>query len=322
MVLTPTYPRTMETRRLGWWSLISTLALVAFGGYTRGSNSGFGCADEWPLCEGGALGGLLPTWDYHMIVEWTHRLLAAMVGILAIATAISAWRRHRDRPLIRGSATAAVVVIGLQAWVGRLVVAEHLAADLVTLHLAISMTVVILLTLIVVAVEPLRLEARWEGWRGWSIRVGTAAVGSLGVLLLGSIVHNQYHEGWPLMGDSLVPDLSNPMVAVHYFHRVLAAVLMAYLVYLVLVAARRGVPADQKRLVSVAALLYAVNVGVGAFHVFTFVGSGGLVAAHLGLAGAVASLLVAATAMPILAEPQPAAVQNRGSAPHPADASG
>jgi heme a synthase len=66
-----------------------TVFLVMLGGYTRGSGSGYGCEDRWPLCENGLLGGLLPRLEYHMIVEWTHRWVAAIVGLLIIATAVT-----------------------------------------------------------------------------------------------------------------------------------------------------------------------------------------------------------------------------------------
>ena len=124
----------LSTRRLSWLAVIATLILVAIGGFTRGSGSGYGCADRWPLCENGRLGGLLPRADYHMIVEWTHRWVASLVGILAVSTAVTAWRRHRDEPMIVAPAIGAVFTIGVQAWVGRLVVKGDLDADLRSAH--------------------------------------------------------------------------------------------------------------------------------------------------------------------------------------------
>ena len=142
-----------STRRLSRFALVATLALVVIGGYTRGSGSGFGCSDRWPLCENGLAGGLRPRADYNMIVEWTRRWVAAVVGVAAIAVAVSAWRRHRERRMIVLPATTAVFVIGVQAWVGHLVVKQDLDADLVSVHLVISMTVVALFTIVLLAVS-------------------------------------------------------------------------------------------------------------------------------------------------------------------------
>ncbi len=281
-----------STRRLATLTLGATLVLVAIGGFTRGSGSGYGCADRWPLCENGLLGGLLPRADYHMIVEWTHRWVAAVVGVLAIVTAVAAWRHHRQRPLVVVPAVAAVGVIGVQAWVGRLVVQGDLDADLVSVHLAISMVVVALLTAVVVTIAPpVRHDVPGAPWTG---RLVVAAAASLAVLLLGSYVHDLYIAGWPLVGNTLVPDLSNRFVAVHFLHRLVAAIILVYLGWLVVAGRRSDRPRREQALVAGATGLYAVNIGLGAAHVFTKVGSSLLVAAHLLLAALVWTMLVAA----------------------------
>ncbi len=281
-----------STKLLSRLALGATLVLVAIGGFTRGSGSGFGCADRWPLCEDGLLGGLLPRADYHMIIEWTHRWVAAVVGILAIATALSAWRRHRNRRSVLIPAVAAVAVIGVQAWIGRLVVKGDLDADLVSVHLAVSMVVVALLTIVVVTTS--RPAQRTEEDRTWAGRLGLAAAASLAVLLLGSYVHNLYIGGWPLVGNTLFPDLSNRFVAVHFLHRLVAGVVFFYLGWLVFASRRARRPGREQYLVVGAAGLYAVNIALGAAHVFTRVGSSVLVAAHLLVAALVWTLLVGA----------------------------
>ena len=287
-----------STRTLSRSALVTTLLLVAIGGFTRGSDSGYGCEDRWPLCENGLLGGLLPRADYHMIVEWTHRWTASLVGLLAIATAITAWQRHRGRPLIVRSAVAAVVVIGIQAWVGRLVVKGDLDADLVSVHLAISMVVVALLTIVVVAtgthsllVEP----ARTERDQSWTTLLAWAAAGTLTILLLGSYVHNLYISGWPLVGDAFLPRSSNRLMVVHYLHRAVAGIGILYLLYLSREVIRRDRPTTERTLVHCAGLAYLVNVGLGAANVFTRVDSSLVIATHLLMAALVWTTLVAAT---------------------------
>ncbi len=280
----------MNPRALSRWALAATLALVAVGGFTRGSGSGFGCSDRWPLCEGGLLGGLLPRAEYHMIVEWSHRWLAALVGLLAVATAIASWRRARR--WVAWVAVAAVLTIGVQAWVGRLVVVERLDADLVSLHLAISMTVAALLAVVVVATGT---QAQAQSERAWVARLGVGAGIIFGVLMLGSLVHNLYIPGWPLTMGSLVPSLSDRNVAIHFVHRVAAAGGLGYLLYLA--GAARAHDLYGRWLIDVAVVAFAVNIGLGAAHVFTEVGSSLLVAAHLSLASIALIALVAATAL-------------------------
>ncbi len=265
-----------------------TLVLVAVGGFTRGSGSGYGCKDRWPLCDNGLAGGLLPRGEYHMIIEWSHRWVASLVGLLAIATAISAWRSYRHSRIVLIPAVLAVGVIFFQAWVGRMVVKGDLDADLVSVHLGISMTVVGLLT-VVVAATSVRPPAAPDS--AWTRRLAIGAVGSFALIMLGSYVHNLYVSGWPLVGDTLFPDLSNRYMLVHYLHRALAGTGIFYFAYMVR-RVGRGRPQDERMLIYTAATAYGVNVLLGAAHVFTKVGSSLLVATHLLMAAVVWSALV------------------------------
>lgn len=276
-------------QRLAWTTLGATLVLVVVGGYTRGSGSGYGCADRWPLCEGGALGGLLPRADEHMIVEWSHRWVAAIVGVLALATAVTAWRQTRRDRAVVGPAFAALILVVVQAYVGRLVVVRQLDADLVTLHLANAMAVVALMCVTAVnvrypAVGRPPLGAGDDRWPA-SVRAGAAL--SIVVLLLGSSVHNQYVAGWPLVGDELVPNLSTRVIALHFLHRVAAGLLALVVVALVVVARRRARPRAEQRLILAAAVATYLNVALGAAHVFTEVSSRAVVVLHLGAASLV-----------------------------------
>jgi heme A synthase len=279
-------PRILSRVTLG-----ATITLIAVGGFTRGSGSGFGCADRWPLCEGGLLGGWLPRLEYHMVIEWSHRWLAAVVGVLAVATAVTVWRKASRRSA--WVATAAVAVIGLQAWVGRLVVAHELDSDLVTLHLFLSMTIVALLTWVVVATTPAPPDA---ADRTWVVSLGATAALVFLLIMAGSYVHDLFVSGWPLVGNRLFPNVSNPHLAIHFAHRLLAGLVLVHLVVLVVTARRSRRPAGERRLLHLVLIVHAANIGVGAAHVFTEVGSPLLVALHLLLAALVWVGLVAVTA--------------------------
>lgn len=281
--------RHMSTRRLSRVTLGATVALVTLGAYTRGSGSGFGCEDRWPLCENGLLGGLLPRADFHMIVEWSHRWLAAIVGVLAVLTAVAAWRSARRWTAV--VATAAVLVIGIQGWLGRLIVTQALDRDLVALHLFISMTIAGLLTVVVMATADRAVRAS-PGWAAWT---GVGALLALALIVAGAYVHNLYIAGWPLVGGDLVPDLSNRFVAVHWLHRLLAALLLVYLAGLA-VSARRTGRRDGTRLLDLALAAHILNIALGATHVFTEVSSSLLVAVHVLTAAVVWVALVAAAA--------------------------
>jgi cytochrome c oxidase assembly protein subunit 15 len=286
--------RRTGVHRLAVVTVIATLALVAVGGFTRGSGSGFGCADRWPLCSGGLLGGLLPRFEYHMIIEWSHRWLAATVGLLALATLFVAWRAGLDRRRVLLPAAAAVVAIGIQAWLGRMVVKGDLAADLVSLHLGVSMIVVGLETATAAgtASPPVTTARRNPTW---IVLLAVAAVGSYVLIILGSLVHNQYFAGWPIMDSGVLPSFTSSAVLTHYLHRLLAAVGAVYLAYLLWLAVRWQRPRREIWLVAAALGLELAAAALGAVHVFTQVSSSVAVSLHLGLAGSLWAALVAAT---------------------------
>lgn len=287
----------MQARLLSRWGLAATLALIALGGFTRGSGSGYGCEDRWPLCEGGLLGGLLPRADFNMIVEWSHRWLAALVGLLAILTAIAAWRTARR--WVAWTAAAAVVVIGIQAWVGRLIVANDLDADLVSLHLVVSMTVAGLLAVVAVGTTPLITPSRVS----WTIRFATAGVVAAAALFLGSLVHNVYVPGWPLTLDRVVPDLGSRTIALHFLHRAAAAAALVIAALLSWQIEHEGGGRVERIATHVATTAISVNVALGAAHVFTKVQWSGLVALHLLVASiALVAYVISASCSAGLAE--------------------
>ena len=291
----------MQPRTLSRWTLAATLFLIALGGFTRGSGSGYGCEDQWPLCQDGLLGGLLPRWEFEMMIEWTHRWVAAIVGLLTVLTAIAAWRHARR--WVAWVVIAAIGVIGIQAWVGRLIVTNNLDADLVSLHLAISMTVALLMTIAVVATTPIASGSRDPGWIAWLV---AAAALSAAVLMFGSLVHNVYVPGWPLTLDRWIPDLGARTIAIHFFHRVLAAASLGITGWVLWRARRDSRPGAEVALTGIALGAVTLNVAFGAVHVFTEVTWSWLVAAHLGVASIASVALVAAVAVAAGAADQPA----------------
>ena len=278
------------------------------GGYTRGSGSGYGCQDRWPLCENGLLGGLLPRFEYHMIVEWTHRWVAALVGVLIIATAVAAWRSRPRNPRATWPAAGAIVVVGIQAWLGRAIVKGDLDRDLVSVHLTVSMAIIGLLVLVVVATGTRTATPAGLGWR-WALV--TAAATAYAVLLLGSTVHNLYFPGWPFLDAGVVPEFSNRYVALHFVHRLVAGLGSVYL--LVLAARVQRTVRPERNLVVLAAAAFAVNVGLGAVHVFTEVTSAAVVAFHLLFSALAWAAAVGAAATAWGWNRQPAAVTTPGS---------
>lgn len=86
-------------RRLSWTTLGFTVAVILGGAVVRATDSGAGCGDSWPRCEG----HIIPvSASGATLVEFTHRAMTFILGVLLIAMAVAVFRRHaRGEPVRR-----------------------------------------------------------------------------------------------------------------------------------------------------------------------------------------------------------------------------
>jgi cytochrome c oxidase assembly protein subunit 15 len=147
--------RLSSFQRIALWTIAATYFLILVGGLVRASGAGLGCPD-WPRCFGSwippaSAAQLPPHFDpflFNPTLMWTeyfNRLLGVTVGFLILATVVSAWRHYRHEPQILWTAVVALLLTGFQAWLGGRVVANNLAAWIVTIHLVCALVIVQLL---------------------------------------------------------------------------------------------------------------------------------------------------------------------------------
>src|SRR5687768_8412714 len=123
-------------RRLVLATGIATFVLIIVGGVVRVSDSGLGCGpagsglNGWPFCNG----DLVPGLDLNSIIEYTHRALAGIVGILLIALAVLAIRNLRAHRGLMWATAGAVVLVIAQGLLGALTVEKDLDEGLVAAH--------------------------------------------------------------------------------------------------------------------------------------------------------------------------------------------
>src|SRR5436190_23564679 len=92
-------------RRVAFLTAFFAYLQIALGGVVRVTGSGLGCPD-WPLCHGRPY----PPADLNAIIEYSHRTVGAITGVLIIATVVAAWAVFRTRrPAVAWLATASGV---------------------------------------------------------------------------------------------------------------------------------------------------------------------------------------------------------------------
>jgi len=215
----------LPPRRAGGWlpglavaSAVSAYVLIVFGSHVRVSDSGMGCPD-WPLCDGNAG----PVYEFHALMEQTHRYIAVVVTVLAVATALLAWRARPRSAAVR-PALFTVAVIVVQIGLGALTVIAGNGAPTVAAHLLAGVAMLGGATVTAAcALVPARpITGRRLGPVGW------VAIGAAGVLFVsGSLVVNAEAERACASFPFCPPDQPGGLVWLHLLHRgiaVLAAI--------------------------------------------------------------------------------------------------
>src|SRR5256712_7186109 len=217
-------------RRLAFLTASFAYLQIALGGVVRVTDSGLGCPD-WPLCHGRPY----PPADIHSIIEYSHRSVGTLTGLLLVATVVLAWIVFRQqRPLVAWLATGSLVAIAAEGALGGVVVANELAPWLVLFHLGLAM--IILGFLIATAVMSLPTT---EGVRDHSFRrlALIAAAATYFLLLTGSTVvassADESCHAWPLCGNGLALDFTGAN-AFTMLHRGAVLVIGVMLVYVLI----------------------------------------------------------------------------------------
>jgi protoheme IX farnesyltransferase len=298
-------------RRLSAAAALSTLALVAIGGVVRATGAGDACPD-WPRC----FGRWIPPVEFHTLIEYSHRLVAAITGLLIFVTAWLAWRRARADRAIVWPAAASVLVVLVQAGIGRIrIVADDPAKPLiVTMHFLVAMALVTLVVMVATASRVPRptpgasdpTDPRYRRLLGWTVGM-TAAL-----LLVGAYVRGQGASlvflDWPLMDGRLVPEIGSTDTAAAFLHRALAALAVG-LGAVLAVAARRVARTDLRVVTWVAFVLLASQAALGAAAVLTrlepWAVAGHVAGASLAWAALVSTLTASRRLIPPSREPSP-----------------
>ena len=212
-------------------TLFAVFALVVLGGVVRLTESGLGCPD-WPLCHG----KIIPPMDRATLIEYSHRLMASLVGVLVVVTVVSVWRSYRRRPWLTVPAIAALILLAVQVLLGGVTVLAELPGGVVMAHLA---TAEVLLASMVVLCLAAWISPRvviGEALPDWrEDRLPLLALAALGaafvVLLTGSYVTVSgatvsCGTAWPLCQGWLPEGHHAVMHMVHRLMGLLAAGLM------------------------------------------------------------------------------------------------
>lgn len=318
-------------RRLALATIVATFLLVLVGGVVRVSDSGLGCGPAgsgfhgWPFCNGDVVPGV----DLNSIIEYSHRALAGIVGLMMIALAVLAWRRHRDQPgLVRAAAAAALLVVA-QGLLGAATVENDLDETLVAAHLGLAMALLALLIYIWRASKPGNAgAARVDGGpRYRTLAVVCAALALCTIVAggymagtqnygradyqLGDGAHHACGKEFPTCNGGFLPFGETRLVDIHLTHRTLVYLTFLAVLALVALTLRRRPSEGVVRSAWLALGVLIAQVLVGALNVWLDEYEA-LIVLHLALGTLLWAALVG-LALQLFPIPEP--VESRAGAP-------
>jgi cytochrome c oxidase assembly protein subunit 15 len=228
--------------RLATATSVLMFALIVVGSIVRTTGSGLSCPD-WPLCHG----RLIPPFDFNIWMEWLHRLIALMVGLLLFATAGLVLARRETRGRLGGLAALSVALYLSQALLGALTVWKLLDPSVVSGHLAVGLLLFAALVTIAVSAG---LEAAPDALAKAGPRApdhlpwfAAATVLTWCQAVLGGMVSTNHASlacpDWPACNGEWFPPLTG-LVGLQMAHRWTGYLLVAVVIVVSLRAGRAG----------------------------------------------------------------------------------
>lgn len=271
-----------------------TLLLVGVGALVRTTGSGLGCPD-WPLCHG----QFIPPLERTAIIEYSHRTLAAVVGLLIVTTSVVTWVTRKRDPMARRLAVLVVPLLGVQAYLGKVTVERELPPEIVTVHLATAFTLLSMLAMLAayafLGEQRVRLNSA-ERARYLS-RVLIALNVTAIVMLIGAYVvasgSTTACTTWPQCAQAPIPFLNGGTEqSIHWLHRLTVLIGLGVVAWLRFAVDTLREPAtDLKFGANLLVALFVAQIAVGALNIFTQFAPLALTL-HLAVAGAVWVTLV------------------------------
>mgnify|MGYP001165261870 CR=1 FL=1 len=246
-------------------SLAIAFIQISLGAFVRSTESGLGCPD-WPLCHG----ELIPPFEFHTLIEYSHRLNGSILGIFIVALALSALLKYRNNKSILCLSLVSLFLVILAGILGGITVITELSWWIRLIHLSIALLLICCITLLAKEIVfPNRTHmpvVTKEIWKTSGAILIVFIVIISGSFMIG-IGANASCATWPLCRGSFFP--SGYEYLVHMSHRYLAVASLIFLIYTALSVYKANPLREIRKTGHIVVGLTGVQILVGAVMVYT-----------------------------------------------------
>lgn len=130
-----------ESRRIKWarrfaiLTAIGMFIVLLMGARVTATGSGDGCGNDWPLCHG----NWLPADTYESLVEYSHRIVTGVEGIVVLVTIILAWPLRKQFPIFKILVPGVGLTLIAQSLMGAAAVKWPTSPEVMATHFGISL---------------------------------------------------------------------------------------------------------------------------------------------------------------------------------------
>src|SRR5829696_9121122 len=127
----------METtvRRLAVAATVGMFLVLIMGATVTNTGSSEGCGRSWPLCHG----EFIPAYAFETAIEFGHRVVTGIEGILIAAVSVGALLRRRGRRDVKVYVGLMVGTLFLQSGLGASAVMWPQSPTIMAMHFGISL---------------------------------------------------------------------------------------------------------------------------------------------------------------------------------------
>jgi heme A synthase len=115
-------------------SIVSLFTVIVLGAYVTVADFGNACGSsvpqDWPTC----LGGLFPPLQLAPVMEYMHRVFAALSTLFLLVTVFAFWRDKGSESVVRRTLYVSLALLVAQVLLGGVVIAQEEQSLLVAAH--------------------------------------------------------------------------------------------------------------------------------------------------------------------------------------------